>query len=107
MPAPPRQPAPEGEQAGDGGRQEQHVQPVEPGNDLVAGDVTPEERRGWRNAPMKNSRSRCRHTAATKISAAQWWTCRISSPPRTSKLRCRADSYALLTGTPRSGPYEP
>jgi len=44
-------------------------------------------RRGRRNAPVKNSRSRCRDTAATKISAAQWWIWRISKPPRTSKLR--------------------
>jgi hypothetical protein len=63
--------------------------------------------RGPRNAPVKNSRSSCRHTAATKISAAQWWICRISNPPRTSKVTCRVDSYALLTGTPRNGTYEP
>ena len=58
--------------------------------------------RGRRNAPVKNSRSNCRHTAATKISAAQWWICRISSPPRTSKLICSVDLYAWLIRTPLS-----
>ncbi len=63
--------------------------------------------RGRRNAAVKNRRMRRKQTAAMKISAAQWWICRISNPARTSKLRRRVESYALLTGTPRSGRYEP
>lgn len=39
---PPHQPAPQGQQAGHGSRQ-QHVQPVEPGNDPVAGDGAAED----------------------------------------------------------------
>ena len=41
--------------------------------------------RGLRKAPVKNTRHMCTIIAATKISAAQWWICRMSSPPRTSK----------------------
>ncbi len=42
--------------------------------------------RGLRNAPVKNTRIMCTNMAATKTIAAQWWSCRISRPPRTSKL---------------------
>ena len=63
--------------------------------------------RGRRNAAVKYSRSSCTQTAATKISAAQWWICRISSPPRTSKLISSADLYASLIRTPLSLWYEP
>ena len=40
--------------------------------------------RGLRNAPVKNTRIMCATIAAMKISADQWWVCRITSPARTS-----------------------
>ena len=45
--------------------------------------------------------------AARKTSAAQWWICRISRPPRTSKLMFSVDSYAWLIRTPSSLVYDP
>ncbi len=42
--------------------------------------------RGLRYAPVKKIRSMCAISAAMNRSAAQWWICRMSSPPRTSKL---------------------
>ncbi len=48
--------------------------------------------RGLRNAPVKNTRNMCTVIAATKISADQWWICRISRPPRTSKEMSSVDS---------------
>ncbi len=48
--------------------------------------------RGLRNAPVKNTRAMCTTIAATKISAAQWWICRISRPPRTSKEISRVEA---------------
>ncbi len=42
--------------------------------------------RGLRKAPVKKTRIMCTNIAARKISAAQWWICRTSRPPRTSKL---------------------
>ena len=59
--------------------------------------------RGLRNAPVKNTRSRWHTIAATNRIAAQWWICRISSPPRTSKLMFSVDAYASLMCTPSSG----
>ena len=56
--------------------------------------------RGLRYAPVKNTRSMCTMIAATNSSAAQWWICRISSPPRTSKLMFSVDAYASLIRTP-------
>ncbi len=44
-------------------------------------------RRGRRYAPVKNIRSRWIMRAATKTSAAQWCTWRISRPARTFMLR--------------------
>jgi hypothetical protein len=41
--------------------------------------------RGRRKAPVKNTRHRCTTMAATKTSAAQWCTWRMTSPARTSK----------------------
>ena len=41
--------------------------------------------RGLRKAPVKNTRHMCTIIDATKISAAQWWICRMIRPPRTSK----------------------
>ena len=63
--------------------------------------------RGLRNAPVKNTRIRWISIPATKTSAAQWWICRISSPPRTSKLMSRVDAYAFDIRTPCSGSYVP
>jgi hypothetical protein len=40
-------------------------------------------------------------------SAAQLCICRISSPPRTSKLMSSVDRYAWLIWTPSSLRYEP
>jgi hypothetical protein len=71
------------------------IVPVQPAAMPSASSVTQISQvslRGRRNAPLKNSRSNTRHTAAAKIRAAQWWICRISNPPRTSKLRSMVDS---------------
>ena len=60
------------------------------------------------NRPRKNIRSSRRHTDAANTSADQWCTCRISSPPRTSKLMASTDRYAWLTVAPSSqlsGPW--
>ncbi len=59
--------------------------------------------RGRRNAPVKNTRNMCTVMDATKISADQWCTWRMSSPPRTSKLMSSVEAYASDIGTPRSG----
>ena len=56
---------------------------------------------------MKNTRSMWIVSAAMNRSAAQWWICRISSPPRTSKLMFSVDWYAWLTERPFSLVYEP
>ena len=40
-------------------------------------------------------------------SAAQWWICLISSPPRTSKLIRSVEAYASLILMPFSFMYEP
>ena len=58
--------------------------------------------RGLRNAPVTNTRIRWMSIPAMNTMAAQWWICRISSPPRTSKLMCSVDAYASDIGTPRS-----
>src|SRR6476661_2894730 len=63
--------------------------------------------RGLRNAPVKNTRSMCTDSAMMNISAAQWWICRISSPPLMSKEMSTVERYASETVTPRSGRYEP
>ncbi len=47
--------------------------------------------RGLRNAPVKNTRIMWSIIAKMKIRAAQWWICRINSPPRTSKDRSSAE----------------
>ena len=47
---------------------------------------------GPRNAPVKKMRARWTMIAAANISAAQWWTCRTNSPPRTSKLMSSAEA---------------
>ncbi len=59
--------------------------------------------RGLRNAPVKKIRSMCTPIAVRNTSAAQWWTCRTSSPPRTSKLISSVEAYAVDIGCPRSG----
>ncbi len=59
--------------------------------------------RGLRNAPVKNTRIMCTSMPAMKTSAAQWWICRISRPPRTSKLMCSVESNASDMRMPCSG----
>ena len=63
--------------------------------------------RGLRNAPVKNTRNMWISIAPTNISAAQWWICRMTSPPRTSKVMFSVDSYALDISTPCNGTYRP
>jgi hypothetical protein len=60
-----------------------------------------------RNAPAKNTRIMCVNIAATKISAAQWWICLMSSPPRTSKLMRSVEAYAWDIDMPCNGTYRP
>ena len=58
--------------------------------------------RGLRNPPVKNTRSMCATIAATNSSAAQWWICRMSRPPRTSKEMFSVESNARDIATPRN-----
>ena len=58
--------------------------------------------RGLRNAPVKKMRIMCSIIEKTNSSAAQWWICRISRPPRTSKEMFSVDANAIDIGTPRS-----
>ncbi len=64
--------------------------------------------RGLRNAPVKNTRIMCVTIDAMKISAAQWWICRMSRPPRTSNDSRSVEANASDISTPciagRSGP---
>ena len=48
--------------------------------------------RGLRYAPVKKIRSMCAISEAMNRSAAQWWICRISRPPRMSKLMFSVDA---------------
>ena len=48
--------------------------------------------RGRRNAPVKNTRAMCTMIDAANNNAAQWWTWRTNSPPRTSKEMFKAVS---------------
>ena len=48
--------------------------------------------RGLRKAPVKNTRSMCTDRAAMKSSADQWWICRMSRPPLTSKEMSRVEA---------------
>lgn len=59
--------------------------------------------RGLRKAPVKNTRIMWTIIAARKTSAAQWWICLISSPPRTSKLMSSVDSKACVIRIPCMG----
>ncbi len=45
--------------------------------------------------------------ATMNMSAAQWWICRISSPPRTSNEMFSVDWYACDIVMPSSLAYEP
>ena len=63
--------------------------------------------RGLRYAPVKNTRSMCAMIATMNRSAAQWWICRISSPPRTSNEMFSVDWYACDIVMPSSLVYEP
>ena len=57
--------------------------------------------RGLRYAPVKKTRSMCDHDRGhEQVSAAQWWICRMSRPPRTSKLMFSVDAYASLIRMP-------
>ena len=56
---------------------------------------------------MKNTRSMWMMIAAMNSQAAQWWICRISRPPRTSKLIRSVEAYAWLIVMPSSLTYEP
>lgn len=58
--------------------------------------------RGLRNAPVKKIRNMWTMIETTKISAAQWWICRISRPPRTSKEMRMVESNASDTCCPAS-----
>jgi len=49
---------------------------------------------------VKKMRIMCAMIAAMNRSAAQWWICRMSRPPRTSKLMFRVEAYARLIETP-------
>ncbi len=59
--------------------------------------------RGLRNAPVKNTRNRCTAIEAMNSSAAQWWICRMSRPPRTSKEMSSVEAMAALIAMPLSG----
>ena len=63
--------------------------------------------RGLRKAPVKNVRIMWATIAARNSSAAQWWICRMSSPPRTSNEMSSVESYARDISTPRSSEYDP
>ncbi len=58
----------------------------------IAKPITQLSSRGLRNAPVKKMRSRCTIIAAMNSTAAQWWICRISRPPRTSKEMFSVDA---------------
>jgi hypothetical protein len=49
---------------------------------------------------VKNTRIMCVTIEAMKMSAAQWWICRMSSPPRTSNDRRRVEANASDISTP-------
>ena len=49
---------------------------------------------------MKNTRIMCVTIAAMKISAAQWWICRMSRPPRTSNDSRSVEANASDISTP-------
>ena len=59
--------------------------------------------RGRRNAPVKNTRQTWTTIEATNTSAAQWWTCRINRPARTSNDSRMTESKAADTSAPWSG----
>ncbi len=59
--------------------------------------------RGLRKAPVKKMRSMWTPMPATKTSAAQWWICRTSRPPRMSNDSRRVESSAADISTPRIG----
>ncbi len=64
--------------------------------------------RGLRKAPVKNTRNMCRTIEPMKISADQWWICRISRPPRTSNDMCTVDWKAADMSWPFiEGGYSP
>ena len=64
--------------------------------------ITQLSSRGLRCAPVKKTRSRWIIIEATNSIAAQWWICRISRPPRTSKESRSVEAKASDISTPRS-----
>ena len=58
---------------------------------IIEPPMTQLNSRGLRNAPVKKIRNMWTIIAAMKNRAAQWWICRMSSPPRTSKLMLSAE----------------
>ena len=62
--------------------------------------ITQLSSRGLRNAPVKNTRNMWTMIEATKISADQWWICRMSRPPRTSNDRRIVEANASETAWP-------
>ena len=84
--------------------------PVKPSSMASTKSVKPTTQlssRGLRNAPVKKMRSMCRPIDATNSSAAQWWICRISRPPRMSKLMFSVEFIAADISMPLSGTYDP
>ncbi len=59
--------------------------------------------RGLRKHTVKNTRIMCTNMPARKISAAQWWICRTSRPPRTSKEMCMVELNASDISCPCRG----
>ena len=59
---------------------------------IIEPPMTQLSSRGLRNAPVKKIRNMWTIIEAMKNSAAQWWICRMSRPPRTSKLMFSAEA---------------
>ncbi len=59
-------------------------------------------RRGRRKAAVKNAPASCSSNEAGSSRAAQWWACRRSRPPGTSKDSHSVDANARDIAVPRS-----
>ena len=88
MEYPIRRPVPESRSSGS----EYPVKPLKMASRRSVSPIIQLISRGLRNAPVKNTRSRCTTMAATNTSAAQWCIWRMTSPARTSKLSFRTDA---------------
>jgi hypothetical protein len=62
------------------------VNPAKKPVNSISTPITQVASRGLRKAPVKNVRNMCTTIAAMNSSAAQWCTCRMNSPPRTSNV---------------------